>query len=1333
MNNSFFGFSTKSFEQFVQALAAHVLGPGIVVFGSGPDGGREATFEGVIGYPFETDQWDGYGVIQAKCKEKTEGTDIDQQWALKQLKSELERFVGSKKRKKKPEFYIFATNVTLTPVSESGGKDKADKLIRSYYDKLSLKGHRIWDSDQITTFLDAYEELRRRFSVQLTSGDVLARLAVAIESTQPDFTLIATSFLDRQLRDDEDARLDQAGQRIDQRTALARVFVDLPVESQPSENPPDEEGTESLTKGFLHELIESGSRKLDPKSLRESKREKEPGELLLWNETSRWVLIGGPGSGKSTLSQFLAQVHRASILDRREPHKITSECKAIIAQIRDLCTTDGIPWPATPRFPFRIELSSFARALASENRDEKARSLLEYLTIRMRGSRNLRTEDVLNWLSRYPILLILDGLDEVPASSNRDALCSAIQDFFAETTQVNADILTLATTRPAGYNEEFGKESFEYRYLPPLAIQRSLLYAHRFAEARFGTRSARVEEMSQRLLEASRDELTARLMRTPLQVTFMATLVAAGGRPPRDRWKLFRDYYDTIYKREQQKSDGELRAVLDNHDTLIHRVHHDVGFLLQVHGENAGATDAMMPLETFSQVVKRYLGEDGWGSPDLEQIAMRISDEARTRLVFLTSRVAGQVSFDVRSLQEYMAGECIMTGAESRLHERLATIAPLAYWRNVFLFTAGQCFAVPQLQHLRALIHQVCEEMNDAENDPVMGVTHSGSRLAVDLLEDGTVTNTPNFARAFARLALRLLQSPGVEAEFEPRPPMHVRLYRIYEPRLDSVYQQMLSPYFASSTAPNVRAWGILFGLLARNVEWARKLADRCWPSGEDEQLAILSVALAGNLSNEWLVQRLIEVVPRTAPKKLRFHELVSFGAAVPKWLSAALSMSFYGRFEELASLRLAGLGKGVLGLSFDPVFSESEPTYWEALFALREMPSPSAGWLPFVAAANFLETPTKESLAGQLKMLGENGRIDTLNEVRGFPWPFQACLQSVKEQSDLVSLAERVRNGDLGDAKEWRAAERRWVDDGITLEDLSSYCETTLPFDKTIGVRGFPCARLVNWTESGIPRCNITSVLLEALEATEDLQLRSSLRRFIFSNLISRRRAEDSHHPLVPAVKWRNLCEEERPLNLNLLAVTQFVWPEKLEPEWLEFFEWLGNSESTLQVVRRQAKRSVIPEQLAAAYTVNPELNGVLRVLGQFAIAGYPVSIPERLLGPTRFADARFQLAAILLLLCQGSLNSIENYVETLVRIEKMEPKLKAVHLALRTVTLPRGAGREIETFVLSLRRQLVGTSTELVTECDEALLWLLRRRNSNLNDRTRAEQLGLPWARLE
>ena len=43
--------NSRSFEQLIQVLAAKVLGQGLVVFGDGPDGGREATIQGRVPYP----------------------------------------------------------------------------------------------------------------------------------------------------------------------------------------------------------------------------------------------------------------------------------------------------------------------------------------------------------------------------------------------------------------------------------------------------------------------------------------------------------------------------------------------------------------------------------------------------------------------------------------------------------------------------------------------------------------------------------------------------------------------------------------------------------------------------------------------------------------------------------------------------------------------------------------------------------------------------------------------------------------------------------------------------------------------------------------------------------------------------------------------------------------------------------------------------------------------------------------------------------------------------------------------------------------------------------
>ena len=84
--------STRSFEQLVQSLALEVVSSGVVPFGDGPDGGREATFDGITVYPDPTHAWHGYGVIQAKFLQKPKDADSDGKWALKELSAELSEY-----------------------------------------------------------------------------------------------------------------------------------------------------------------------------------------------------------------------------------------------------------------------------------------------------------------------------------------------------------------------------------------------------------------------------------------------------------------------------------------------------------------------------------------------------------------------------------------------------------------------------------------------------------------------------------------------------------------------------------------------------------------------------------------------------------------------------------------------------------------------------------------------------------------------------------------------------------------------------------------------------------------------------------------------------------------------------------------------------------------------------------------------------------------------------------------------------------------------------------------------------------------------------------------
>jgi hypothetical protein len=91
------------FEDMSQALAVCVLGAGVSVFGDGPDGGREATFEGQVNYPDPGPggPWNGYGIVQAKYKSSLGGTAEDTAWFIGMVTKELNDWTNPDKNRVK--------------------------------------------------------------------------------------------------------------------------------------------------------------------------------------------------------------------------------------------------------------------------------------------------------------------------------------------------------------------------------------------------------------------------------------------------------------------------------------------------------------------------------------------------------------------------------------------------------------------------------------------------------------------------------------------------------------------------------------------------------------------------------------------------------------------------------------------------------------------------------------------------------------------------------------------------------------------------------------------------------------------------------------------------------------------------------------------------------------------------------------------------------------------------------------------------------------------------------------------------------------------------------
>jgi hypothetical protein len=1309
------GLSTRSFEQLVQALGAKTLGPGTVIFGDGPDGAREATFEGTVNYPSSADQWNGYIVIQAKFKQRLEGTTKDGEWARKQLQDELEKFMSKTRQLRVPEFYLFCTNVVLTPKYRSGSKDRLESVFSAYRNRLALKGHDVWDYDKIRVFLDSFSDIRRAYAAWITPGDVLSSILSQNEKPKADFQKNISAFLQKELLADQYVNLDQAGHSGEEQIPMARVFVDLVATSQPLSEPPQEESGEhsQQARGFVREVILAGSRRLSDEPATLQRESNSLTTSISKPDLGRFVLVGGPGQGKSTTAQYLCQVYRVALLG--DVQKGTSpECRNAMTLIQKHCKNEALPDPGARRFPFRIVLSDFAKELASE-KPEAPRSLLAYIAhrIRLRTTSELSTDDIKEWLAIYPWFLVLDGLDEVPASSNRDQVLASIADFWVDVATNKGDLLVLATTRPQGYSKDFSADFYTHRYLAPLSVKHALQYATRLTEARFGHDVERGKRVMERLGKASAVEATARLMTSPLQVTIMATLVDRAGQPPPERWRLFSEYYDVIYKREMER-DNPAARILRNHKTNIDAIHQLAGLELQTEGERTGRTDARLSRNDLTKIVKSRLASEGYGGFELEQLSNNIADAATQRLVFLVGVGLETIGFEIRSLQEFMAAEALMEGTDSEIAARLKAIAPITYWRNVFLFAAGKCFT--HRQHLRDTVVSVCENLNEESELDHLALT--GSEIALDLVRDGTATQHPKFQNRLARLACRLAAIPCGSA--------HQLLADSYYDALDVVFREEIprsfppGPDHDHSGGVCAASW-----LTIRGVSWASQLADSHWPKESKQRAALLKRLITAG-PHAWLQTKIIEFVreglepPRT-PAGLQ--DLVP-----PNW----------GRILGLVSGRI----EVAQTIAFQPEDANSRKFFFRITpcadpntgQALVEAPSNNTGlWDTLRSCGKFLLNPTKRELAEWLHGLANVPDLGALHSI-AWPWPLKACLNLVSSPESSTLVSARALAGEFGERDDWLAAEARWTR-GINSNDFVAFDKNNATIGPYIRDEGFPVHTLGTTALADPGLMSVLHAFIGLLD-----QLKAPTVRAAVSSSLAFVAALLSRPPFPTSLPVELTPDAVLSLARETNNSSEFVNLDGLialshagtSPEWLSTFDQIGRSAKPT-IWGPSPARNAFASVLRDAFLKDVEQRGLARILGRFAMAvpdemdADAIQIPLPILRTLEWTDSPFRLNLLFLRLSNTD-TSDENARMLAREIAAMADTFDHLVANCLGIAKRRLSLAAKEHLVMELCRTLPQSSWEARSLAFEAIHDLLTQRHSTLGDAATRQKLMLP-----
>ncbi|MFM9379456.1 NACHT domain-containing protein [Gordonia sp. VNK21] len=747
---------TRAFEQLSVALAVALLGPGVEVYGSGTDGGREATYTGAIEWPAVAggavgpdEAWTGYTVVQAKQCERPTSPSRDLAWLKGQVRGELDTW-ASGERSKLPDNLLFVTNARLSAKDVTGGIDEIKNYISSQLDRDRVDGEgrpvgtlrrrglakvHVWHRDMLNAIVSANSSIRDAFPALLTVGDLLSRLTT-LHPGKIDPQQLAPLLVDHAqstLRNEQWLRFDEAGDTPESRHQIDKAIVDLPAKCDGQRIP-----------SLISEIVN---------------RADLVARKTVWQSTRprHLVITGAPGNGKSTVAKYLTQVYRANFI-RREANQ--DSIIDLIERTEKSLERIRVSGPKNPRWALRVDLADMANDMGPSGGPNIKRWLSDLVT----RSTELSVEpaSLSDWMQAWPTLLIFDGYDEVTMPQHRHRVVDEITGLLEWSDAKDADLMIVITTRRTGYTERFIPDEFDQIDLDELTASEAAEYASHITSQRLdGDQNHRLRIL-ERFDEAAKNAAVERLLRTPLQVLIMTIILGGSGDLPTTRYQLFWNYFDTVFKREANKSTAN-RSFFRDHRSAIVELHQIVGLILQIRCEETDESVAKMPRSELFDIAQRYMREDEHDETTVAAFSERIFDVATQRLVLLTADQNDTVSFDVRSLQELMAGTRLVGGADEQTRVNLEMTALSPHWRNTWLFAAGKM--ANDSRPRRQMLLEIVETCDDIGNWPAW-LCPTGPELAANLLEDGLAADRPKDQKRLIEVVLRCLQGP---LPLEPR------------------------------------------------------------------------------------------------------------------------------------------------------------------------------------------------------------------------------------------------------------------------------------------------------------------------------------------------------------------------------------------------------------------------------------------------------------------------------------------------------------------------------------------------------------------------------------
>ena len=687
----------KRFQQLCGALLAHVF-PDVACYPVGQkDGGRDAV---------RSDRGRRF-VYQVKWTNRRLRDPVA--WldgAIREEAANIRRLVSEG-----AEEYILLTCVAGTAARGRGTMDRLDARLQVHSEIFGVPMSCWWQADIDARVDTAPKELKWAYSDMLAGHDLVRCLIErdALEERDRELVTLLRKVVATQWQDDAKVKFRQVDM---DNYDLSDLYVDVTARS-----------VQGRRRG-LHlpgNVTELGGAAVH----------------LLKSSAALTVVRGAPGQGKSTLGQYVCQVHRAEFL--KHPDYLGGQRPGLKAD--------------KPRLPLRAELQDYAvwmdggdplgdgdaqPARRKRPRPCSVEAFLAYVMHHRSGGLPATVSTVMDVLGRFAMLIVLDGLDEVPEKDARARIVGEINEFTGRLADAAVPQQVIVTTRPnASGLPEPSSETFDTIELMDLSPALRQEYLRKWADAHS------IHGPDRRKLQRIFDQRTAephiaQLADNPMQLTILLYLIhRCQEAVPERRTELYTAYMETLFDREQAKP-----SLVRKYRKDLEEITAFLGWHLQATGETE-AINGRLPTQAIRRAINDYLFTMGKDT----SVVDALFDGVTQRIWALSSKISGTYEFDVPPVREYFAARYLYAyaGASSPQSHKSAILQQLvrrSHWLNTCRFFAG--FANPN--EISGLVEGLEEEFEEGHHP-------RQARLAAwTLLADGVFDTRPRTQQRAVRL-----------------------------------------------------------------------------------------------------------------------------------------------------------------------------------------------------------------------------------------------------------------------------------------------------------------------------------------------------------------------------------------------------------------------------------------------------------------------------------------------------------------------------------------------------------------------------------------------------